>query len=89
MYYGFGALNVCTPIFQTALLVKSPKVSNWLLITIDFLLIFTVGLLFVELSIIKRSLKAENRVAVNVQGMLIHCIAFALYSALILCYVII
>jgi hypothetical protein len=80
MYYGFGALNFCTPIIQIALLDKSPTVSNRLSITVDILWMFTVAVLFVALFIIKRSLKAESRVAVNVKAMTLHFIAFAIYA---------
>ncbi len=84
MYFGFGALNFFTPIILGALLAffaNKPKFSNWLSITINFLWIFTVGVLFVALSIIKTSLKAEKRVAVNIREIFIHCIAFAIYAA--------
>jgi hypothetical protein len=80
MYYGFGALNFCTPIISTALIFKSPEVSSWFYITDDLLLIFTVGVLFVALFIIKRSLKAESKVAVNVKAMTLHLVAFAMYA---------
>ncbi len=81
MYYGFGVLNFLTPIISTALIVKCVKVSSWLSFTVNFLMIFTVGVLFVALSIIKSSLKAESRVAVNFKAMLIHFLAFAIYGA--------
>jgi hypothetical protein len=89
MYFGFGALNFCTPIFLTALAAKSQRVSNRLSFTNDFLWMFTVAVLFVALSIIKRTLKAESRVAVNVQAMSVHLFAFAIYAAQTLWIVII
>jgi hypothetical protein len=89
MYFGFGALNFCTPIFSTALAVKSPRVSYGLSFSYDFLWMFTVAVLFVALSIIKRTLKAESRVVVNVQVMSVHLFAFAIYAAQTLYYVIV
>ena len=81
MYYSFGALNFFTPIISTACIEKCVKVSGWLSFTLNFFWIFTVGVLFVALSIIKSSLKAESRVVVNFQAMLIHFLAFAIYGA--------
>ena len=81
MYYGFGALNFFMPIIFTALIVKSPKVSFWLSVTLDIFWIFTVVVLLVALSIIKKTLSAEGRVAVNVKAMTIHFFAFAIYAA--------
>jgi len=80
MYYCFGALNFFTPIISTALIGKCVKVSNWLSYTVNFLWIFTVGVLFVALSIIKSTLKAESRVVLNFQAMTIHFIAFTIYA---------
>ncbi len=81
MYYGFGALNFFMPIISTALIGKCVKVSSWLSFTLNFLWIFTIGVLFVALWIIKRSLKAESRVVVNFKAMFIHFLAFAIYGA--------
>ena len=80
MYYGFGALNFFLPIIFTALIGKSPGVSFWLSLILNIIWIFTVAVLFVALSIIKRSLSAESRVAVNVMAMTTHFIAFAIYA---------
>ena len=53
MYYGFAAFNVIVPILEAALSFRYVKVSGYFSISDNFLWLFTVGVLFVALGILK------------------------------------
>ncbi len=79
LYYGFGALNVCVPIIAVAIARSSHEGYKFLLIIVQLLWIFTVGVLYFALSILNKSLNAKNNVAVNFKEMMFHFGAFAIF----------
>jgi hypothetical protein len=56
-------------------------VSNWLSLSVNLLWILTAVVMLVALIIIKKSLDAQSRGAVNVCEMSIHFSAFAIFAA--------
>ena len=88
MYYSFGALNVLIPIIAFAINGSHRFVAAPLFTTVELLWIFTAGVLFVALIILKRSLDAEGKVTVNLKEMTIHFTAFALFLVACITYMI-
>ena len=89
MYYSFGALNVLIPIIAYATNSSYRIKRAALFTTVNLLWIFTAGLLFVALSILKKSLDAEGKVTVNLKEMTIHFTAFALFLVACAAYTIV